>query len=543
MSWNDLQQIESDLTEALTSFNWQLAGAICQKLIIKIYQEPDVFPETAAIRLLSKLRRKRLFHSMSLLAEAIIRSGQNHAQVRRQYAQSLIDEGLLTGAELFLQAIIQDSSVSKAEETEARGLIGRIYKQLYINIDGNRNHKKRIFFERALNEYLYSYRLNRKNYWHGINVVALLKRGEKDGISLQGMPDADQLAQEILEFLKAKQDESSDAPSAFEVATNLEALIALNRYAEAFEKALDYSQCSDADVFEINSTLRQLTEVWQLNDKELPGSQIIPVLRAALLRGKGGEISLTSGESALELENINDIKRGFEKTGFEKIFGRDKTQTLEWYRNGLERAKSIARIETLDGKGLGTGWLVKKKDFYPDANGLMIITNAHVVSENSSDFGLHPSQVRVNFQELGHICYKTKIRWSSVQEKLDATLLSIEDEPPPQVEPLEIETNPVRMCEPPPRVYVIGHPGGRNLEFSLHDSHLIACNENLLHYRTPTEGGSSGSPVFEQTGWKVVALHHKGKCDMPRIDDKPGTYEANEGITLSAIKKAVQNGI
>lgn len=542
MSWNDLEQIEDDLTKALTSFNWQLAEAICQKLIIKIYQEPDVFPESAAKRLLSKLRRKRLFHLMSLLAEAIIRSGQNHAQVKRQYAQSLIDEGLFSGAELFLQAMIQDTSVSKAEETEARGLIGRIYKQLYVNIAGNRNDKKRIFFERALNEYLYSYRLDRKNYWHGINVVALLKRAEKDGISLQGMPDAKQLAEEILEFLKSQEDESPGAPPAFAVATTLEALIALNRYDEALEKALDYSQCSDADAFEINSTLRQLTEVWQLSDKELPGSQIIPVLHAALLRRKGGEVSLSSAESVQELENINEIKHGFEKAGFEKIFGQDKTQTLEWYRNGLERAKSIARIETLDGRGFGTGWLVKKKDFFPDAGGLMIITNAHVVSENSSDYGLPPTQVRVNFQELRHICYKTKIIWSSVQEKLDATFLSIEDDAPP-VEPLEIETNPVKMCEPPPRVYVMGHPGGRSLEFSLHDSHLIACNETFLHYRTPTEGGSSGSPVFEQKGWKVVALHHKGKCDMPRIDGNQGTYEANEGITVSAIKKAIENGI
>lgn len=540
MNWNDLQQIEDDLTEALTSFNWQLAEAICQKLIVKIYQEPDVFPESTSKRFLSKLRRKRLFHLMSVLAEAIIRSGQNHAQVRRQYAQSLIDEGILSPAELFLQAIIQDSSVSKSEETEARGLIGRIYKQLYVNIPDNRNHNKQIFFERALNEYLYSYRLDQKNYWHGINVIALLKRGQRDNISLQGMPDADQLAEEILEFLKSKEDESPDAPPAFQVATTLEALIALNRYDEALEKALDYSQCSDADAFEISSTLRQFAEVWQLNDEELPGSRIIPILHAALLRRKGGEVNLTSTESSLEIKNINDIKTSFEKTGFEKIFGQDKTQTLEWYLNGLERTKSVARIEMLNGKGFGTGWLVKKKDFFPDTQGLMIVTNAHVVSENSSDIGLHPSNIRVNFQQLQHICYKTKIIWSSSQDELDTTFLSIEDNPP-NTNPLEIEANPVQMCEPPPRVYVMGHPGGRSLEFSLHDSHLIACNETYLHYRTPTEGGSSGSPVFDQVGWKVVALHHKGKYEMPRIDGKEGTYEANEGISVSAIKKAIQD--
>lgn len=530
--WNDLEQLELELTRALTSFNWQVVEENCQKLISKIYEEMDVFPESTAKRLLSKLRRKRRFHLMSVLGEAIIRSEQNHPQIRRQYAQSLIDQGLLSAAEYILQSIIQNPSSPKSEVIEANGLIGRIYKQLYVNITGKNNPKKQIFFEQALNAYSYGYRLDQNNYWNAINIIAMLKRARRDGISLQGLPDAEQLAEEVLDILKTAENESVTSPQPWEIATNLEALIALNRYDEAIAKALEYSLCLDADAFEINSTLRQLIEVWQLDTDEFPGSKILPILSAALLRREGGAVNLTPQVVSQEIEGIKQI-------GFEKVFGHDKTQTLNWYQKGLERTRSVARIETLNGKPIGTGWLVRSKDFFPNSSGLLLITNAHVVSTNPADSGLPPDRVRANFQGLNKVYEIDKLVWTKPQENLDTTFLTIKGNPP--VEPVPINKNSVTMCEPPPRVYIIGHPGGRDLEISLHDSHLVACDETFLHYRTPTEGGSSGSPVFDQEFWEVVALHHRGNSNMQRLDGKEGVYEANEGITILAIQKAIQN--
>jgi hypothetical protein len=64
-----------------------------------------------------------------------------------------------------------------------------------------------------------------------------------------------------------------------------------------------------------------------------------------------------------------------------------------------------------------------------------------------------------------------------------------------------------------------------------------------VHYRAPTEGGSSGSRVFNADLWQVIALHHKGgKSGLQKLNDKPGTYAANEGISIQSIRDAVIAG-
>ncbi|MBO3273159.1 S1 family peptidase [Hymenobacter defluvii] len=57
----------------------------------------------------------------------------------------------------------------------------------------------------------------------------------------------------------------------------------------------------------------------------------------------------------------------------------------------------------------------------------------------------------------------------------------------------------------PQRIYIIGHPDGGTLSLSLQDNLLLDYQEPLIHYRTPTVGGSSGSPVFNQQ-WQLIGI-------------------------------------
>jgi len=88
-------------------------------------------------------------------------------------------------------------------------------------------------------------------------------------------------------------------------------------------------------------------------------------------------------------------------------------------------------------------------------------------------------------------------------------------------------------------VYVIGYPLGGDLSFSIHDSVWLDMDASTFHYRTPTEPGSSGSPVFDEDGWRVVALHRAGGSRVPRLSGV-GTYEANVGVAIEAIRQAVR---
>ena len=78
-------------------------------------------------------------------------------------------------------------------------------------------------------------------------------------------------------------------------------------------------------------------------------------------------------------------------------------------------------------------------------------------------------------------------------------------------------------------LFIVQHPKGAPLKLALDTKAVIGLNANhtRVAYRTNTDPGSSGSPVFDQN-WNLVALHHSGDPEsvMP-------TY--NQGVPLSAI--------
>ncbi len=532
MSWSEIGGIRNDLGAALSTYDWNLATQLCDELIRKTRQEVTPCPEAEAKDILAALRRKRRFELIAPLAEALVLSGQNAARIRRQYAQALIDQGFLLAAEPLLNTLVSEPLDGDSQVAEAHGLLGRIYKQRYVSANQPQNVYARGFFERALAEYLQTYRLDpSRHYWHGVNVVALLHRAEADGIPVENAPDPNRMARAILDTLGG----ASAPTDPFVLATRLEALLALGDDTAAEGAALEYSRHAEADAFEVGSTLRQLEEVWRLTNDTPPGSTILPVLRAARLRGENGAVAAAPANVEKEIARVQNARSQLEKN-----FGTDKTVTLQWYETGLQRTRSVARVERLSGKGHGTGWLVKAEDFFTDRRGPLLLTNAHVVNEDGSGGALTPDQAQANFQGLDTVLeLEDEIVWSSPPGELDATFLAFRNGAP-EAEAMPLSTRKVRLGVPPPRIYVIGHPAGRDLELSLHDNQLLGCNDHVLHYRTPTEGGSSGSPVFEEGAWKVIGLHHAGGWYAGLDGRTPPPYEANEGISILAVQEATR---
>jgi V8-like Glu-specific endopeptidase len=119
------------------------------------------------------------------------------------------------------------------------------------------------------------------------------------------------------------------------------------------------------------------------------------------------------------------------------------------------------------------------------------------------------------------------------RDSLDVTIVRLEGLSP-GVSVLTVAKN-LPLIQDGAKVYVVGHPRGSGLQISLQDSRLLDIDDIdcLVHYRTPTDPGSSGSPAFN-TEWQVVALHHGGASNTPRLHGI-GTYAANEGISLATI--------
>lgn len=82
---------------------------------------------------------------------------------------------------------------------------------------------------------------------------------------------------------------------------------------------------------------------------------------------------------------------------------------------------------------------------------------------------------------------------------------------------------------------IIQHPSGRFKEVVLRENRLVNRFDDALHYLADTEGGSSGSPVFNSE-WQMIALHHWGGPWIEgREDGDRPSFEINEGIRISSI--------
>jgi hypothetical protein len=187
---------------------------------------------------------------------------------------------------------------------------------------------------------------------------------------------------------------------------------------------------------------------------------------------------------------------------------------------------------------VGTGFLVRAADFFSGAKDgeILFITNAHVMGRTEAG-ALAPRDAIVRFEAVdpGRTLRVKSLIWESPMSELDATIVSLEDMPAGLVPlPLSPPEEPEFVEGVDRRFYVIGHPKGGSLAISLHDNTQVGWHRPLLHYRTPTEPGSSGSPVLDQH-WRLVALHHAGSKQMQRLDGHAGTYEANEGIWIHDI--------
>ena len=136
--------------------------------------------------------------------------------MERQRCQSLLDQGRVLQALDTLNSMSQKYADDAVEGPEIRGLIGRAYKQLFVeNSDAES-------LRAAISAYRFDWERRQGDHqWHGSNLVALLSRAKRDGISVDNALDAAEIAQQIRDDI-----EEQGATGVEDYGTSMEVAIA-----------------------------------------------------------------------------------------------------------------------------------------------------------------------------------------------------------------------------------------------------------------------------------------------------------------------------
>jgi Trypsin-like peptidase domain len=500
----------------------------------------------AAARVLNACRE---FDHTRRIAEAWTALHGFDATVAKHHAQALINSSALDAAQSLLTdglARLSGPGVgaqASSERLEYEGLLARIDKQRFVataDLD---------WLVKATDRYLAQFaREPGKPFWHGINAVALLARGEREGISRPGAVKAADLADAILRDVSGRH--AADPSDPWLASTASEACLALNRCDEAELWLYRFLNHPKVTSFNVDSYDRQVREIWQgsiANEGASCANRLASALVRHIARTQGKISVFTSPASAPGLARALQSDRD----GLERNFSGESSFSVEIVRRMLASCASIGCVTNRVGERLGTGFLVPGsgvKGAFGDSP--VFVTNAHVVSDVVPR-AIPRADARVTFEiesstggmpkfyEIEEVLFTSPPGEFGVccggYENLDATVVRLEGIGDASV---GLETaRQLPVIEPTTKAYVVGHPRGGGMQISLHDSTLmdIDDDERLVHYRTPTDPGSSGSPVFNAQ-WEVIALHHGGSKDTPRLHGQ-GHYEANEGITVNAIRR------
>ncbi len=293
IDWNE--EVFSDrLKEAVGRNDFNRSEALVGGFSDHITNRPYPYAANHARTDLRTLRSERQFLLMRSYASAALASGTTDFEVRRQYAQALIELKHFRHAERVLVPLINEATEANDKERfEARGLLGRLYKQRYV--DSGKPGDGR-FLTQAIEAYRLVFEEDEKHVWHGVNAASCILRANRDGIQARPVEQAHDIARRVLNVLRRREAEHGSL-EVWDLASRVEALVDLNEFEQASVSLEEYLTHPDMKAFEVSSTYRQFDEVLQLG-KDSRGAELLHRLAKAAERYRTGGLSQLADKGA-----------------------------------------------------------------------------------------------------------------------------------------------------------------------------------------------------------------------------------------------------
>ncbi|WP_448124056.1 trypsin-like peptidase domain-containing protein [Pseudomonas veronii] len=546
-----IPQTYQQLAEALVRGEYpeapvQLLDNAVHMIADELAHEGNIVPLKNIREAMDVLRKHRQFEHVHEIGIAWHDTRGCDPIIQRLLAQAMVELGALERADELLDEVSlmvtarPDDLEYKAQETDFFALRGRIRKQRFVQTNDVK------LLGESIDCYAKQWDIA-PSFFLGGNVLALrLRLHEQVSQPTQDLMD---LAHKVLGLATATAQSKPSDPWA--LATASEACLALHRlqptakWNDAAElwlyRFLYHPKCGP---FETESYSRQLREVWKGSPFEESTCE------GRLARIFERHVLHTQRRWSADVHHLRRLQENPEE--LEKNFSGEKTFTADDIRTMLTLIPNIGCVTNREGVRMGTGFLIKGSFFGVEE--LLFVTNAHVISDTVAK-AISCANARVTFEVEADSgkppCVLQEVLFSSAPGELgdvtqapgmlDVTICRL-DRTPDEAHGLSAADN-IPLPSPKVKAFVVGHPRSGELQFSLQDSVLLdVCRHNrLMHYRTPTDPGSSGSPVFNRY-WQVIAVHHAGSQICPRLSGR-GTYEANEGITVHSILAGWNGGL
>lgn len=299
LEWNE-EIFSAALRRATKRHSYDRTESLVAAIVGHLRHRPYAYPAQHACADLQVLRQDREFGLMRRYGEAVIASGTRQDGVRRLFAQALIETKEYDRAIEVLQSIIDEEDSSRKEVFEAYGLIGRTFKQRYVEEPNAAGAAE--LLQRAIAAYETVYDRDHSQYWHGVNAASCILRAQRDGIDAAPPGRPQEIAQQIVEALEQLSEKG--ALPVWDCASRVEALLALEQYDKA-ERALEvYVNHPDMAAFEVSSTYRQFDQVLELG-RNPRGRVILDRLRGAMERYRATKGKTSTPPRNLATESVD----------------------------------------------------------------------------------------------------------------------------------------------------------------------------------------------------------------------------------------------